>query len=121
MLFTTRSKFCIKKSLPINQISNPISIGFIDKSVGQTGCYIILIQSKNTGGPNGIYSVSKSDISLNGTVTKLACSNGISGDSIDIEWQPQCFPHLILHYCNNNSNDTCEIIRFEYRIKVISC
>lgn len=119
MLFTTKSKFRIEKSLFRHEISNPVSIGYINRGVQQTGCYMILIKSSEDGGPNGIYSLSRSNKTMNGSVAKLACSNGISGDSIDIEWQPECLPHVILQYCNNDSKS--ESIKFKFKIKVICC
>jgi len=120
MLFQKQNKQRIKKTLQVNEISNPIDIGVIDKCIRKTGCYIVLVRSEEEDGPNGIYCISKSDKDLNGYISKIACSNGIGGDSIDIEWKPQCFPRVILHYCNNTQSTKDKVI-FSYKIKVIDC
>jgi hypothetical protein len=119
MLFQRKHKFCITKILHKKDISNPVNIGFIERGVQKIGCYIIMINSVEEGGPNGIYCLSKSDNNSVGNVSKLAYSTGLSGDSIDIEWQSNCFPRIILHYCDNNSSN--DSVCFKYKIKVICC
>jgi hypothetical protein len=73
-----------------------ISVGYINHrfKIKDTGCFIIMITSQITSGPNAIYCISRSDKSLHGNIKELIKTNGVNDESIELEWNPYEYPLL---------------------------
>ena len=72
--------------------------GFITNKIKDHGSYIIIINSYQTGGPNSIFCISRSDKLSHGIINKLIDSKGIHNDSIELEWNPAEYPLLKYNY-----------------------
>lgn len=83
-----------------------LNIGYIKKN---TGSFIIIINSKEKGGPNAIYCISRSDISKSGSITELVKSDGVNDDELKLTWNPYEYPLLQirtkLYLYNKNTID----------------
>jgi hypothetical protein len=83
-----------------------LNIGYIKKN---TGSFIIIINSKEEGGPNAIYCISRSDISKLGTIKELVKSDGVNDDELKLLWNPYEYPLLQirtkLYLYNKNKMD----------------
>jgi hypothetical protein len=94
-----------------------LNIGYIKKD---TGSFIIIINSKEKGGPNAIYCISRSDISKSGTINKLVKSDGINDDELELTWNPYEYPLLQirtkLYLYNKNTNQN----RIDFTVNVIT-
>ena len=88
---------------------NTFTIGYLRnnqfKCIKDTGSFIIIINSDFKDGPNGIYCISRSDISSNGTVKPLIESNNKFGDSFELIWNPFEYPKLNIKTKLNNYKD----------------
>ena len=93
-----------------------LNIGYIKKN---TGSFIIIINSKEKGGPNAIYCISRSDVSKSGTITELVKSDGINDDELKLTWNPYEYPLLQIRtklYLYNNKNTN----RIDFTVNVIT-
>lgn len=90
----------------LNKISDSmyytINIGYISSKYVQnmkdTGCFIIMISSQISEGPNAIFCLSRSDKSKSGDITPLVSSTGKCGDKLDIMWNPMEHPCVLLKH-----------------------
>lgn len=81
-----------------------LNIGYIKKD---TGSFIIIINSKEKGGPNAIYCISRSDVSKSGTIRELVKSDGVNDDELKLTWNPYEYPLLQIRtklYLYNKNN-----------------
>jgi hypothetical protein len=73
-----------------------LTIGYINnrfKRMRETGSFIIIVNSHSKG-PTGIYAVSRSDKSKQGSVKEIICSNGLNDETIELTWDPYEYPLL---------------------------
>jgi len=104
-----------------------VKIGYINskciKNMKDTGCYIIMIDSQEKNGPNGIFCLSRSNNSKSGVINTLAASVGVNGDTLEIIWNPKEYPCVILK-CNFTREQVLSIrdikLRVAYNIHVVT-
>lgn len=79
-----------------------INIGYITtkyvQNIKDTGCFIIMISSQISEGPNAIFCLSRSDKSKSGDINTLVSSLGKCGDKLDIMWNPMEHPCILLKH-----------------------
>ena len=66
--------------------------------INDTGCFMIMLESKEKNGPNGIFCLSKSDVTTKGSVFCLCSSPGAKGEMLRVEWEPYEYPCVILKH-----------------------
>jgi hypothetical protein len=91
-----------------------LNIGYIKRD---TGSFIIIINSKEKGGPNAIYCISRSDVSKSGTIRELVKSHGVNDDELELTWNPYEYPLLQIRtklYLYNKNN------RIDFTVNVIT-
>lgn len=96
-----------------------IDIGYIRNKIKDYGSFIIIINSQKSEGPSAIYCISKSSRLSQGNINKLSHSDGINGDSIELEWNPGEYPLLKYNYkyvYNLQETTNCKIT---FLIKII--
>ena len=79
--------------------------------------FIIIINSKEKGGPNAIYCISRSDVSKSGTIRELVKSHGVNDDELELTWNPYEYPLLQIRtklYLYNKNN------RIDFTVNVIT-
>lgn len=101
---------------------NTTTIGYINnsrfKNIKETGCFIIMITSQDKSGPSAIYCIARSDILSKGNIKELIKSDGVNGDSLELEWDPYEYP-LVLTKLNSNKRKN-QSQKITYLVKVIS-
>jgi hypothetical protein len=103
-----------------------ITIGYITTKyvpdIKDTGCYLIMINSQISEGPNAVFCLSRSDKMKKGNVNILVSSDGKVGDKLDIVWNPMEHPCVLLKHNFSKKqilkDDTK--LRFGYDVRVIS-
>lgn len=79
-----------------------INIGYITtkyvQNIKDTGCFIIMISSQISEGPNAIFCLSRSDKLKSGDINTLVSSLGKCGDKLDIMWNPMEHPCILLKH-----------------------
>jgi len=103
-----------------NKYKNIFTIGYLRnnqfKCIKDTGSFIIIINSDLIDGPTGIYCISRSDSSLQGTVKTLVESNSKFGDSFELVWDPLEYPLLNINYNGKDRN----IRTLFFHVKIIT-
>lgn len=103
-----------------NKYKNNFTIGYLRnnqfKCIKDTGSFIIIINSDFIDGPTGIYCISRSDSSLQGTVKTLVESNSKFGDSFELLWNPLEYPILNINYNGKDRN----IKTLFFHVKIIT-
>jgi len=103
-----------------NKYKNKFMIGYLRnnqfKCIKDTGSFIIIINSDLKHGPTGIYCISRSDSSLQGTVKTLVESNSKFGDSFELVWNPFEYPSLNINYNGKDKN----IKTLFFHVKIIT-
>lgn len=103
-----------------NKYKNNFTIGYLRnnqfKCIKDTGSFIIIINSDLIDGPTGIYCISRSDSSLQGTVKTLVESNSKFGDSFELFWNPFEYPILNINYNGKDRN----IRTLFFHVKIIT-
>jgi len=103
-----------------NKYKNIFTIGYLRnnqfKCIKDTGSFIIIINSDLIDGPTGIYCISRSDSSLQGTVKTLVESNSKFGDSFELVWNPLEYPLLNINYNGKDRN----IRTLFFHVKIIT-
>jgi|Laugrespbdmm15sd_2_1035082.scaffolds.fasta_scaffold03578_2 hypothetical protein len=103
-----------------NKYKNIFTIGYLRnnqfKCIKDTGSFIIIINSDLIDGPTGIYCISRSDSSLQGTVKILVESNSKFGDSFELVWNPLEYPLLNINYNGKDRN----IRTLFFHVKIIT-
>jgi len=77
---------------------------YID-SMRDTGCYILMITTDKSDGPNGVFCLSKSNVHEMGKVNELASSIGKNNEKINVTWRPGEYP--LIQYLNGKDNNKC--------------
>lgn len=102
-----------------------VNIGYITSKyvpdIKDTGCYIIMINSQMTEGPNAIFCISRSDKSKSGNIQCLVESKGTSNDTLELVWNPYEYPSILLKHNFNRKQilkDSKEL-NLKYSIKII--
>lgn len=96
-----------------------IDIGYIRNKIKDYGSFIIIINSQKNEGPSAIYCISKSSRLSKSNISKLSHSDGIYGDSIELEWNPGEYPLLKYTYkyvYNLEETSNCKV---DFLIKII--
>jgi hypothetical protein len=84
-----------------------------------TGSYIIIINSQTTSGPSAIYTISRSNKLSPGNINKLAFSEGINGDFVELIWNPGEFPLIKYHYKSVYNSEETKLQKISFLIKII--
>lgn len=102
-----------------------INIGYISskyvQNIKDTGCFIIMISSQISEGPNAIFCLSRSDKSKSGDINPLVSSNGKCGDKLDITWNPMEHPCILLkhNFIKKQVLKEDTKLRVGYNVKVV--
>jgi len=98
-----------------------INFGYIrdTSKLKDTGSYIIIINSQTSGGPSAIYTISRSDKLLQGKINKLAFSEGVNGDIVEIVWNPGEFPLIKYYYKSVFNSEETKSQKISFLIKII--
>jgi hypothetical protein len=101
-----------------------IDIGYITSKyfpIKDTGCYIIMIESQISEGPNAIFTLARSDKSKPGIIQTMVSSHGKSNDHLELKWNPMEYPCVLLkhNFSKKHILQDDTKLRFGYNIKVI--
>lgn len=102
-------KYLSSTSLTVSYLNNNLF-----KQIKENGSFILIINSKDPKGPNGIYCISRSNSSSSGTIKPLVESKGMNGEFLELEWNPYEFPKLNIVLTNNKHK------RLSFYVKIIS-
>lgn len=107
------------------EYSYTIDIGYITSkyvpTIKDTGCYMIMVESQISEGPNAIFCIARSDKSKSGTVQTIVSSVGKSNDRLEIKWNPMEYPCILLkhNFIRKQILKEETPLRFGYNIKVV--
>ena len=91
-------------------------------NIKDTGCYIIMINSQLSNGPNGIFCLSRSDKCNNGSVNTLVSSYGKADDKLEVVWDKDEYPCVLLKhkFTNKHILEDDTDLRFGYNIRFMN-
>ena len=107
------------------EYSYTIDIGYITSkyvpTIKDTGCYMIMIESQISEGPNAIFCIARSDKSKSGTIQTIVSSVGKSNDRLEVKWNPMEYPCILLkhNFIRKQILKEETPLRFGYNIKVV--
>lgn len=94
------------KYLPNTRLTISYLNNNLFKQIKENGSFIIIVNSKNPEGPNGIYCISRSNNESQGTIKTLVDSKGKMGDILELVWNPYEFPKLSIVLRDNTYKTT---------------
>lgn len=123
----TRDYSCYDTTLhkTFDSLYYTINIGYITskyvQDIKDTGCFIIMISSQISEGPNAIFCLSRSDKSKSGDINTLVSSTGKCGDKLVIMWNPMEHPCILLkhNFIKKQILKEDTKLRLAYNVKVI--
>lgn len=84
------------------------------------GCFFVMVNATFAGGPNGVFTMCRSDPLNTGGVHTLSSSAGINGDSVCVMWNRREYPHVVWkHALKNMPANPDTPLHFGFRVRVL--